>query len=201
MQIAALEGDPAAAELVGNLRRVLRPRKIEFILADRGVAFTTGMPKEEFSTAAAQIAARRKDFDKGAALARLPRRDVLIDPPGIVFDAFLQESDWRAAAEIAKQHDPRKTRPIEGLDDDRASQYVELHKHLAVMAAWSGDDAAAATFLRKAMDVHRAELREHDELTTEERLGLVEPWLVGAAEGLLPRKYLHVLLPAFRHWV
>jgi hypothetical protein len=198
MQIAALADDPSAAELVRNLRRVLRPRTIEFILADRGVAGSiTDFPKE-FSTEEAQIAARRREYAKLAALARMPVGNILIAPSSIVIDALLDEGDWRAAADIAKEHDPRKARPIPGFDDDRVSQYVSLYQHLALAAAGDGEHAAAAAFLAKAKNVDRTEIRDGDGEATDGVFHFPETLLAGLAEGLLPRKYLHLLTWPFR---
>src|SRR4029450_7227505 len=109
----------------------------------------TDLP-QQFSTAEAQIAARRKDYAKAAALARIPSQNVLVDPPSVVIDAFLQEGDWQAAADIAKQDDPRRRPRVPRLDDDRARQYVELYQQLAITAAWAGNDAAASEFLGRA---------------------------------------------------
>jgi hypothetical protein len=115
-----------------------------------------------FSTAEAQIAARRKDYAKAAALARTPSQNVLTDPATVVIDALLDEGDWRAAAEIAKAHDPRKKELIPGFDDMRADEYVRLYEHLALSAARAGDDDAAAAFLTDAKTVDRAEVRRED---------------------------------------
>jgi hypothetical protein len=190
MQIAALEHDPASAELVQNLRRVLRPQISQLIDVDRGIALSHSNLPKGFSTAEAQIAARRKDYAKAAALARMPSQNVLTDPPAVVIDAFLMEGDWRGAAEIAKAHDPRRKKLIAGFDDTRAEEYVWLYNDLALAAARAGDDDAAAAFLAKSKAV--------DDAGTGARFFLQEMLFAGAAEGRLPRKYLHVLIPAFR---
>jgi hypothetical protein len=186
MQVAALAHDPSEADRVRDLRRVLRPQSVQIIHADRGIAVSSSNLPRAFSIAEAQIAARRKDYARAAALARAPAPDILIDPPTVVIDALLDEGDWRAAADIAQEHDPRKRKRIPGLTDDRRLQYVLLYDHLALAAAWQGDDAAAAAFLAQAN-----EGRKRGDL-------FLDTLLAGAAEELLPRQYLHLTMPAFR---
>jgi len=201
MQIAALAHDPAAAEIVRNLRRVLRPTISQIIHVDAGIALSHSDLPEGFSTAEAQIAARCKDYAKAAALAQMPSSNVLTDPPTVVIDAFLEEGDWRGAADIAKAHDPRNKEPIEGFDDTRTRDYVELYRHLALAAACAGDDDAAAAFLANSKAVDRTEVRTEDDeeiIDTDERFFMIEMLFAGAAEGRLPRKYLHLFLSAFR---
>ncbi len=135
MQIAALADDPAAAELVQNLRRVLRPQISRLFDVDRGIALSHSNLPKGFSTAEAQIAARRKDYAKAAALARMPSQNMLTDPPAVVIDALLEEGDWRAAADVAKAHDPRKKKLVAGFDDTRTEDYISLYNHLALAAA------------------------------------------------------------------
>ena len=61
---------------------------------------------------------RRKDYARAAALARLPAR-ALSDSASLVIDAFLEEGDWRGAADSGKDHDPRKQPLVPGFDDPR----------------------------------------------------------------------------------
>ena len=203
MQIAALAHDPSAAETVQSLRRVLRPKISQIIDVDRGIALSHSDLPDGFSTAEAQIAARHKDYAKAAALARTPSQNVLTDPATVVIDALLHEGDWRAAAEIAKAHDPRKKELIPGFDDMRADEYVRLYEHLALSAARAGDDDAAAAFLTDAKTVDRAEVRREDadaDASIEARFRWLETLFAGAAEGRLPRKYLDLLIPTLP-WV
>jgi hypothetical protein len=200
MQIAALAHDPASAEIVQNLRRVLRPAIGQIIDVDRGIAFSHSDLPGDFSTAEAQIAARRRDYARAAELARTPSQNVLTDPPMVVIDALLVEGDWRAAAEIAKAHDPRRKKLIPGFDDTRAEDYVSLYKHLALAAARAGDDDAAAAFLADSRTVERTEVRRGDAdagARTDARFFWPETLFAGAAEGRLPRKYLDLLIPVF----
>ncbi len=181
-QIAALEDDPAAANLVQSLRRSLRPRPVEIIHADRGLAAMYDPAEQAMSKAAAGIAARRKDNAKAAELARAPVRG-LLDPAQHVIDALMDEGDWRAAANIARDHDPRRKKVIPGFDDTRIEEYVRLFKRFALAAAWSGDDGAAADFIAAAEDAREG----------GDRLSWPRTLLAGAAEGLLPRKLIPVL--------
>jgi hypothetical protein len=193
---AAREDDPAYAELVQRLRQVLQPRPVEFIHADRGIGFMLDSVGADISKATARVAASRKDYAKAAAHARMPSTNILIDPAQHVIHAFLEEGDWRGAADIAKEHDPRRKKLIAGFDDDRAKQYVELYVHLAFAAAYAGDDAAAVAFLDQAEKVDRAEGdRDEDGLPGSFWFLRHYTHLAGAAEGLLPRRYLHLLGP------
>ena len=72
---------------------------------------------------------------------------------------MLEEGDWRAAAEIAKAHDPRKKRLVAGFDDTRTADYISLYNHLATAAARAGDDDAAATLLANSKAVDRTKVR------------------------------------------
>lgn len=195
MQIAASADDPASAELVQSLRRVLRPQVSQLIHVDRRIALTHSNLPEGFSTAEAQIAARRKDYPKAAALARMSSQNILTDPPTVVIDAFLEEGNWRAAAEIAKEHDPRKKKVIPGFDDTRTEDYVSLYRHLALAAARAGDDDAAAEILAKSKAVDRTIVRHKNEAGTDDRFFMIEMLLAGAAEGRLPRRHIELLIP------
>jgi hypothetical protein len=199
MQVAALADDPAAADYVRNLQRIMKPRTIQVVLADRGIAFSSTNLPQVFSTAEAQIVARQKDYARAAALARRPSQDILVDPPSVVIDAFFDERDWRGAAAIAREHDPRQKRLIAGLDDTRERDYVNLYKHLALAAAQEGDDAAAAAFLADAKVVDRVDQLKNERGTSSEDAFLwFETLLAGVAESRLPRNYLYVLNWAFR---
>jgi hypothetical protein len=196
MLAAAREDDPAYAELVQRLRQALQPQPVEFIHADRGIGFMLDGVGADISKAAARMAASRKDYTKAAALARIPSTNILIDPAKHVIHAFLEEGDWRGAADIAKEHDPRRKRLIAGLDDNRAQQFVDLYVHLAFAAAYSGDDAAAVGFLDQAEEVDRSDGdRDEDGLPGSFWFLRHYTHLAGAAEGLLPRRYLHLLGP------
>lgn len=198
MQIAALVQDPSAADYVRDLRRVLKPRTIEIMHVDRGIAVSSTNLPQTFSTAEAQVAARRKDYGTAAALARVSSKNILIDPPSVVIDALLDESDWHGAAMITAEHDPRKQPVLAGFDDTRAHDYVVLHNHLALAAAREGDDRAAAAFLAEAKAVDRAEVTRDDGRSSDDAFLWLETLLAGLAENLLPRKYLYVLTSAFR---
>ena len=103
--------------------------------------------------------------------------------------AWMHVGRWTPASEIAKEHDPRKKPVIEGFDDTRAEDYISLYNDLALAATRSGDDDAAAAFLAKSKAVADG---------GDARFLMEETLFAGAAEGRLPRKYLHVLMPAFR---
>jgi hypothetical protein len=126
---------------------------------------------------------------------------------------------------IAAEHDPRKRPLIEGFDDDRPGEYRSIQLAMAAMAARSGDDAAAQAFLRSyalslASDPETApEDLEADDLSLEDRdlnnldlnnldpdnldLGAICPWtaiaVAAAAEGVIPRRLVALLLPVFRN--
>jgi tetratricopeptide (TPR) repeat protein len=196
MLAAAREDDPVYAELVQRLRQVLQPQPVEFIHADRGIGFMLDSVGADTSKAAARMAASRKDYAKAAALARRPSTNILIRPAEHVIDAFLEEGDWRGAAEIAKEHDPRRQPVIKGLDDNRVQQFVDLYVHLAFAAAYNGDDDAAIAFLDQAEEVDRTEGdRDEDGLPGSFWFLRHYTHLAGAREGLLPRRYLHLLGP------
>ena len=122
---------------------------------------------------------------------------LLLDPPTVVIDALLEEGDWRAAAEIAKDHDPLKQDLIEGFDDHRPMQAVDLYTHLAFAAAWKGDDAAAAALLAQAKNIPRTDIHE-DDGPMPDQFPWYETLLAGLAEGRLPRKYIYLFTGAFR---
>jgi len=192
MQVAALADDPAAADYVHALRAAVNPRTMEIFVVDRAKISSTNVP-QVFSTAEAQIAAHRKDYKRAASLARMKSQDILVNPPDVIIDALLDERDWRAAAAIAEEHDPRKAPLIEGFADTREREYVTLYQNLAVAAAREGDDAAAAGFLRKAQAVS-------GHASAADAFPWLNTLLAGVAENRLPRRYLHLLIfmSAFR---
>jgi hypothetical protein len=216
-EIAALEGDPSAASRIQQLYGVVNPRPILMQFPERGVAFSVMIFSDALARARSRIAARRKDHAKARALARKSRGDSLLDNPTLVIDAFLDEGDWRSAAMIGTEHDERNLPPIEGLNDDRLTRYVDLQRVLAALAACDGDDSAAAIFLHdaKAADDHEsarleaAEVAEWMGYSPEQRAKLeadavqgkftwLETVLAGAAEGLLPRRFISLMVPISR---
>jgi hypothetical protein len=189
MQIAELAYDASAAAHVRNLRRALKP--VEMVDERSGI-ITTYLP-QPFATAEAQIAARRKDLVKARILAQVPSisigsQVVLKEPRTTVIDAFLHEGDWRSAVDIAKAV-PRG--PGRDLEDEW------IYSRLAVAAAWSGDDADAAALLTIAQVMGFAKLPQQDRDRADDSHLAIETMFAGVREGLLPRKYLHVLSPAF----
>lgn len=179
-----------------RLRGALKRPLVEFVHADRGIGLMLDGVGADISKATARVAASRKDYAKAAVLARMPSTNVLIEPAKHVIHAFLEEGNWRAAADIAKKHDPRRKKLIAGFDDDRAKQYVDLYVHLAFAAAYAGDDSAAITFLDQAEGVDRPEGdRDEDGLPGSLWFLRHYTYLAGAREGLLPRRYLHLLGP------
>jgi hypothetical protein len=200
IQIAALAGDSSQANIVEDFRRVLMPKTITVDVPQRGLSFSLGRTAHELFKAEVMIAARRKDHAQAARLARLSSHDPFTFAADIVIDSFLEEGDWRGAAAIAAEHDPRERLVIEGFDDDRLSEYRSLQLAIAVMAARSGDDAAAQTFTGNyALSYVRDPKASLDDLD----LGAICPWLAtalaGAAEGVVPRRFIALLLPVFRH--
>jgi hypothetical protein len=198
MQIAALAQDPAAAERIANLRRVLKPRRIEMMFVDRGVAHTLETSSQAFSTAEAQIVARRKDYARAAVLARMPVTGMMPDPSAVLIEALLDEGDWRAAVEIAQEHDPRQKPARPGFDDTRVSDYQWLYQFLALGAVRNGDDTAAAALLAEAKRARGSRTEEED--WRESAYAWLDTLFAGIAEGLLPRKHLDVLTSPFSPW-
>jgi hypothetical protein len=147
IQIAALAGDSAQARVVEDLRRVLTPQTIKVDLPQRGLSFSLARTPHELFKAEAMIAARRKDHVQAARLARLSPHDPFIFAADVVIDALLEQGDWRGAAMIAAKYDPRERPVMEGFDDERLDDYRSLQLAIAAVAARSGDDAAAQTFL------------------------------------------------------
>jgi hypothetical protein len=208
MAIAALEGTPAAAEAVSALRGVLSPQPATmFHFPDRGVAMQWTC--DDLTTARIHVAARRKDYAKLSALAAM-RTSSLLSLSASVIDALLEEGDWRGAAEFAERYDPREQPVVEGFDDTRMDEYCLLQLVLAVSAARGGDDAAARAHLAQHVAaLHSIREADQDDWDGEEgetgdtetaALGL--RWatvLAGAAEGVVPRRFLAMLLPTFRN--
>jgi len=205
MQIAALAGDPSQANIVEDLRRVLKPKTIAVDLPQLGLSFSLGRTAHELFKAEVMIAARRKDHVQAARLARQSSHDPFVFAADVVIDLLLEEEDWRGAAAIAAEHDPRERPVIEGTDDERLSEYRSLQLAMAATAVRSGDDAAAQTFLgHYALSYLRDPEGDLDDID----LGAIDldaicPWpataLAGAAEGAIPRRLIALLLPMFRH--
>ena len=198
-QIAVLEDVPSAADLRNDLQRVLTPRSVTVQHADQGWAITLSSLPGEFIKAKARVAASRRNYAKAAEVARSPSGDRLVVPADEVINAFIEEGDWRAAAKIAEQHDPRERPVIEPFDDTRNREYRYLQEIFAAAAARSGDDAAAASFLANCIanyvpdpDGGRDQARDGPEA-----YGWFALLLAGAAEGRIPRHLLAVLRPVF----
>jgi len=199
IQIAALAGDSSQAKVVEDLRRVLTPKTITVDLPQRGLSFSMARTAHELFKAETMIAARRKDHAQAARLARLPSHDPFISAADVVIDSLLEEGDWRGAAMIAAKHDPRERAVMGDFDNDPLDQYRSVQLAIAAMAARTGDDAAAQVFLRNyALSDARDPEASVDDLDT----GEVCPWaatvLAGAAEGIIPRRFIALLLPVFR---
>jgi hypothetical protein len=199
IQVAALAGDSSQTRIVENLRRVLTPKTIQVDLPQRGLSFSMGRTAHELFKAEVMIAARRKDHAQAARLALLPSHDPFVSAANIVIDVFLEEGDWRGAAMIAAKHDPRERLVMEDFDDDPLEEYRSIQLAIAAMAARTGDDAAAQAFLR-----NYALADERDPEVSVDDLNIAEacPWaatvLAGAAEGIIPRRFISLLLPVFR---
>jgi uncharacterized protein involved in type VI secretion and phage assembly len=161
---------------------------------------TYDLVQADVAAAPAKIASSRKDHAKAAAVARRPSHATQVEHAENVIEAFLEEGDWRGAAAIAKEHDARKHKLTPGFDDTRVDDYIRLQEHLAIAAAWSGDDAAAASFLAKARTAHAAGGAVSPRYNDND--GNPFLWLTmllaGVSEGLLPRQYLHLLETPFR---
>jgi hypothetical protein len=203
IQIAALAGDSSQIKAVADLRRVLKPKTvsktIRIDVPERGLSFSLERTPQQLFEAEVRIAARQKDYARVASLARLPSHDPFALASDIVIDALLEEGDWRGAAMIVAEHDPRQRTVMEGFDDDRLSEYQSLQLAMAAMAARSGEDAAAQTFLGHYALTYASDPRpDLDPLD----LGAICPWsataLAGVAEGIVPRPLVALLLPLFR---
>ncbi len=202
MQIAALADDPSAADLVDQLKRVVRPHAVRMSFVDEGVAVRLPDFWQELLRSEAAIAARRKDHAKSRQLADRESGNIFRPSSEIMIDAFLEEGDWRGAAMIAELDDERDRAPIEGFADDRHFQYMHLRNVLAATAARGGDDAAAAAFLAMAKE---GEAERQSRLAEEERDApgtdrflWLDMILAAAAQGLFPRALLPVVTPVFR---
>jgi hypothetical protein len=204
IQIAALAGDSSQARIVEDLRRVLKPKTVRVDLPQRGLSFSMGGTAHELFKAEVMIAARRKDHAQAARLARLSSHDPFICAADVVIDAFLEEGDWHGAAMIAAKHDPRERPLLECFDDDRPDEYRSIQLAIAAMAARTGDDATAQDFFRSyALSWARDPEASADDLDLNNLdLGAICPWaatvLAGAAEGVIPRRFISLLLPVFR---
>jgi hypothetical protein len=101
IQIAALAGDSSQADLVEDLRRVLKPKTITVDVPQRGLSFSLASTAHELFKADVMIAAKHKDHAQATRLARLSSHDPFIFASDIVIDSLLEEGDWRGAAAIA----------------------------------------------------------------------------------------------------
>jgi hypothetical protein len=198
MQIAALEGDPGAADRIEALRAATAPvQQIEMVHADRGMMMTFDPMDTALWKARTAMVARSKDYVRAAALARVASGSIFVDLPNMMIASFLEEGDWQGAAAIARENDPRSLSVPEGFDDTRTLDYLVLNEHLAVVAAWSGDDGASAEFMNKAKEAWQTVLAQWPGEYDDDRLHWSDTLLAGVAEGRLPRKCLHVLLSPF----
>ena len=95
---------------------------------------------------------------------------------------------------------------MDGFDDTRMNDYLFLQQLLAAAAARSGDDLAAGRFLLDYIEGLSSAQQEHepdsDEFEESDEKGAPALWpttlLAAAAEGVLPRQHLAMLLPVFR---
>lgn len=192
MAIAALEGVGSAEQAVAELRQLLMP-STTMDLVDRAFA-------GKLTAARIRVGARRKD---NAKLSTLAQTRFGAPWSGAVIDALLEEGDWRGAAEFAAQYDPRDHRVI---DDRLMNVYCMLQLCLAVAAAGGGDDASARTHLDEHLDMGRLTgdaNQERNQFETLESSGThmaglnlrAATLLAGAAEGVIPRRVLPMLLP------
>jgi hypothetical protein len=199
IQIAALADDSSRTRIVEDLRRVLTPKTIKVDLPQHGLSFSMGRTAHELFKAEVLIAARRRNHAQAERLARLPSHDPFISAANVVIDAFLEEGDWRGAAMIAAKHDPRERPVMDDFDDDPLDEYRSIQLAIAAMAARTGDDAAAQTFLR---NYALSDARDSEASADDLNIGEVCPWaatvLAGAAEGVIPRRFIALLLPVFR---
>jgi hypothetical protein len=199
IQIAALAGDSSQMRVVEDLRGVLTPKTIKVDLPQRGLSFSMGRTAHELFKAEVMIAAKRKDYAQAARLAWLSSHDPFISAADVVIDVFLEEGDWHGASMIAAKHDPRERPVIEGFDVDRVDEYRSIQLAIAAMAARTGDDAAAQVFLR---NYALSDARDPEASVDDLDLGAICPWsatlLAGAAEGVIPRRFIALLLPIFR---
>lgn len=193
MQIAALADDPAAADYVAKLRATVTSRTISMRLAERGFPLWVTNVPQAFATAETQMAARRKDATRLETLARTPLEKAVLDPPTMAIDALLDERDWRTAAVIAQEHDPRRGPPSPSPDNHDEQHYASLYIHIAVAAAREGDDAAAAALLGRTRSTPGRSAKNAG--PADDSLGIAFVLSVIAANRL-PRKYLNVMFPA-----
>lgn len=206
MKVAALEETPSRAEEVADLRRVIAPHTTEVHAVDRGVVIRLTL--DPLSAAQIHIAAGRRDYAKLSTIADAPSSSL---PPlsASIVDALLDAGDWRGAADFADRYDLRDQPVIPGFDDTRLEEHCMLQLILAAAAARGGDDAAAGAHLAEHVAALRAvweaEREEWDaDEDAAENVETVEPALraatvlAGAAEGVVPRPFLAMLLPVYR---
>lgn len=192
MQVAALENDPASDGRIKDLKALLSSRPTQTI-THNGVEFRINLATVALSQARAAIAARRKDSARATEHAKTRGRDGA-NPANHMTAAFLEEGDWQGAAATLRTHDPRRRKSVAG---DGAVEYVQFHRSIAVAAAWSGDDTAAAEALAKAQAEYARLMEKHPGEFDGDDLGWHPAILAGVAEGKLPRKRIHVLVDAF----
>jgi hypothetical protein len=205
MAIAALEGTESAEETVAKLRGVLTPPATKIPYGGRGAK--REWVSDELTHARICVAARRRDYAKLATLAQGQPSQRFFSWPAVIINALLEEGDWRGAADFAARYDRPKQPAIEGVEATRLDECLPLI--LATAAARDGDDAAArahlAEHLARSRVIRNAD-QEQGEPKTSEPLdtgatasGLrAATFLAGAAEGVIPRRLLPVLLPVFR---
>jgi hypothetical protein len=206
MKVVALEETPSAAETVADLRRVITPHTTEIHAVDRGVAIRLTL--DPLAAAEIHIAARKRDYAKLSAIADASSSSL---PPlsQSIVDALLEVGDWRGAADFANRYDLRDQPVIPGFDDTRLDEHCMLQLILAAAAARGGDDAAAGAHLAEHVTALRAVWEaEREEWGAEAGAAAdaetVEPALraatvlAGAAEGVVPRPFIAMMLPVYR---
>jgi len=205
MAIAALEGTESAEKTVAKLRGVLTPPATKIPYGGRGAK--REWVSDELTHARICVAARRRDYAKLATLAQGQLSQRFFSWPAVIINALLEEGDWRGAADFAARDDRPERPAIEGFEATRLDECLPLI--LATAAARDGDDAAArahlAEHLARSRVIRKAD-QEQGEPKTSEPLdtGAAAPGLraatllAGAAEGVIPRRLLPVLLPVFR---
>src|SRR5262245_7068314 len=205
MAIAALEGTESVEETVAKLRGVLTPPGSHVPYRGRGA--NREWVSYELTHARICVAARRRDYAKLATLAQGQFSQRFFSWPAVIINALLEEGDWRGAADFAARDDRPEQPAIEGFEATRLDECLPLI--LATAAARDGDDAAARAHLAEHLARSRV-IRKADQEQGEPKMsepldtGAAAPGLraatllAGAAEGVIPRRLLPVLLPVFR---
>jgi len=205
MAIAALEGTESAEKTVAKLRGVLTPPATKFPYGGRGAK--REWVSDELTHARICVAARRRDYAKLATLAQGQLSQRFFSWPAVIINALLEEGDWRGAADFAARDDRPEQPQIEVFEATRLDECLPLI--LATAAARDGDDAAArahlAEHLARSRVIRKADQWQGEPKTSEPLdTGAADPGLraatllAGAAEGVIPRRLLPVLLPVFR---